>query len=83
MLAKCNSKKIKKYKLENADFTAKNYRKFIADFNANALTEYIKSEDIPISNDQPVKVIVGNQFEELVTNNKKDVFVHIYAPWVN
>merc|ERR1712226_1452841 len=33
------------------------------------------------ANDGPVKVAVAKNFEELVTNSKKDVLIEFYAPW--
>lgn len=41
----------------------------------------MKSEDIPLTNDEPVKVIVGKTFEEIVKNTSQDVLVEFYAPW--
>lgn len=41
----------------------------------------MKSEEIPESNDEPVKVIVGKSFDDIVKNNNKDVLVEFYAPW--
>jgi len=39
-----------------------------------------KSEPVPATNDGPVKVVVGKNFDDLVRQNK-DVFVELYAPW--
>jgi protein disulfide-isomerase A1 len=43
----------------------------------------MKSEDIPASNDEPVKILVGKNFKDLVINNDKDVLVEFYAPGVD
>jgi len=40
-----------------------------------------KSEAIPESNDEAVKVIVGKTFDELVTNRQTNILVEFYAPW--
>ena len=40
-----------------------------------------KSDTIPESNDGPVTVVVGDQFEEIVMDPTRDVFVMYYAPW--
>jgi len=41
----------------------------------------LKSADPPATNDEPVKIIVGTTFNDLVINNDKDVLVEFYAPW--
>jgi len=40
----------------------------------------LKSEPIPDSNNEPVKVVVGDNFSEMITDDK-DVLLEIYAPW--
>lgn len=45
------------------------------------LEPYLKSEPIPDSNDEPVKVAVAKNFDEVVTNNGKDTLIEFYAPW--
>ncbi|KAJ2959631.1 hypothetical protein NQZ79_g4932 [Umbelopsis isabellina] len=42
---------------------------------------HLKSAPIPESNDEPVKVIVGEQFDEIVLNKDQHVFLEVYAPW--
>ena len=42
---------------------------------------YLKSEDVPESNDGPVKVAVAKNFDSLVTDSGKDSLVEFYAPW--
>jgi protein disulfide-isomerase A1 len=41
----------------------------------------LRSEAIPATNDEPVKVVVGHSFDELVKNTTADVLVEFYAPW--
>jgi len=41
---------------------------------------YIRSEPIP-TEDGPVKILVGKNFEDIVFDESKDVFVEFYAPW--
>lgn len=45
------------------------------------LKPHLKSQEIPESNDGPVKIIVGKTFEEIAYEPTKDVFVEFYAPW--
>jgi len=68
-----------KYKLETV--TEETLTQFIQDWKNDKLTAYFKSENIPESNDQPVKVIVGNSFEDLIINSDKYVLFEAYAPW--
>lgn len=42
---------------------------------------YYKSEPIPQSNNEPVKVIVADQFDSLVLRSGKFVLLEAYAPW--
>ncbi len=41
----------------------------------------MKSEPIPAANDEPVKVLVGENFLEIVNDATKDFLVEFYAPW--
>ena len=54
--------------------------KFISKFEEGTLQKYLKSEDIPETNDEPVKVIVGNTFNEWIGKDN-DVLLEFYAPW--
>lgn len=54
---------------------------FANDLEEGSLEAYIKSEEIPESNDGPVQVAVAKNFDEMVMNNKKDVLIEFYAPW--
>jgi len=54
---------------------------FINDFKSGSLQPFLKSEEIPADNSQPVKVVVGKQFNEIVIDNDNDVFIEFYAPW--
>jgi len=54
---------------------------FLADFNDGKLEPFLKSEPIPESQDGPVTVLVGKNFEQIVMDPSKDVLVKFYAPW--
>jgi protein disulfide-isomerase A1 len=53
----------------------------LADFKSGKLTAHYKSAPVPETNDQPVKVVVGDSFESLVTTDDKYVLLEAYAPW--
>lgn len=54
---------------------------FINDFKAGTLQPFLKSQDIPADNSEPVKTVVGKNFKEIVTDNDNDVLIEFYAPW--
>jgi len=71
-----------KFKMDKSDkFNADAVKAFIAKHTAKELEEYIKSEPLPASNNEPVKVVVGKNFKQIVDDETKDVFIEFYAPW--
>jgi protein disulfide-isomerase A1 len=55
---------------------------WVQQYRDGELEPFVKSEDIPESQDEPVFVLVGKQYDEIVTNRgDKNVFVEYYAPW--
>jgi len=48
---------------------------------AGELEPVLKSQPIPTSQDSPVYTLVGKTFDEIVFDDKKDVFIEFYAPW--
>uniref|UniRef100_A0A0E9XAJ8 Protein disulfide-isomerase n=1 Tax=Anguilla anguilla TaxID=7936 RepID=A0A0E9XAJ8_ANGAN len=55
--------------------------RFLQDYFDGKLKRYLKSEPIPESNDGPVKVLVAENFDEIVNDDSKDVLIEFYAPW--
>ncbi|KAJ7311399.1 hypothetical protein JRQ81_007024 [Phrynocephalus forsythii] len=55
--------------------------RFLQDYFDGKLKRYLKSEPVPESNDGPVKVVVAENFDEIVNADGKDVLVEFYAPW--
>lgn len=53
---------------------------FFDGYSAGTLTPHLKSEPVPESQDEPVYVLVGSEFDKVVGQDK-DVFVEFYAPW--
>lgn len=72
----------KKYVMQEK-FSVESLKKFVEDFLAGNLTPFIKSEELPENNDGPVKVAVGKNFDELVMNSPKDVFIEFCKFWVS
>jgi len=66
---------------QSLEITAENIKDFVAKFVAGEVEPSFKSQDIPENNNEPVKVVVGKQFDEIVYDKEKDVFVEFYAPW--
>lgn len=62
-------------------FSVENLEKFVNEYKDGALKPYIKSEPLPIGNKKPVKVVVGESFDEIVNDPTKDVLIEFYAPW--
>lgn len=63
------------------EFSIENFAKFLKNLRDGKLTPYVKSEPIPESNDGPVKVAVGKNFQDVVIDNEKDTLIEFYAPW--
>lgn len=63
------------------EFSMESFEQFLKDLKADALEPFLKSEPIPDDNSGPVKVAVGKNFNEIVIDNDKDVFIEFYAPW--
>ena len=63
------------------EYSVENLEKFARDFVARKLEKFIISEPIPASNDEPVKVVVAKNFNEIVNDDSKDVLIEFYAPW--
>ncbi|KAL3865489.1 hypothetical protein ACJMK2_042874 [Sinanodonta woodiana] len=65
------------------EFSSENLEKFVNDVLEDRIEQYLLSDPIPLSNDEPVKVVVAKSFDEIVNNEEKDVLIEFYAPWCN
>lgn len=72
--------KSKNYKFENNKFDVGKYKDFIQQYVDGKIKPYVKSEAMPEDNSGPVKIVTGQNFEDIVTEDK-DVFIEFYAPW--
>ncbi|KAL2332041.1 hypothetical protein Fmac_019622 [Flemingia macrophylla] len=70
----------KKFVLDG-EVTVDKIKAFGEDFLGDKLKPFYKSDPVPESNDGDVKIVVGNNFDEIVLDESKDVLLEIYAPW--
>jgi len=71
-----------KYKPESNDLSAKTIKEFVQKFMDGKLKQHLLSQDLPEDWDKtPVKTLVATNFDEVVFDKSKDVFVEFYAPW--
>lgn len=71
---------LKKYNLDG-EITAESAEKFVEDWLSGSLRPHLKSEEVPATQDEPVYVLVGKEFDKVVLDSEKDVLVEFYAPW--
>ncbi|KAL9244557.1 hypothetical protein vseg_018326 [Gypsophila vaccaria] len=65
----------------DGELTLKKIKDFGEGFVEDSLKPFYKSDPVPESNDGDVKIVVGNNFDEIVLDESKDVLLEIYAPW--
>jgi protein disulfide isomerase family A protein 3 len=63
------------------DFSVDVLIAFLNQVKAGELEAFLKSEAVPETNDGPVTVAVGKNFDDVVINNDKDTLIEFYAPW--
>lgn len=78
-IIKFNEGNLDKYKI--TDVSVEGLTQALNDFESGSLRAYYKSEAIPETNTEAVKVIVGDSFEDLVLKSNKFVLLEAYAPW--
>ncbi|GAA6015474.1 hypothetical protein JCM10207_008607 [Rhodosporidiobolus poonsookiae] len=76
-----NLQEMQKFPLDQSKAVdAKTVGAFVADFAAGKVAPSIKSEKVPAVQDEPVYVLVADEFDKKVAEDK-DLFVEFYAPW--
>ncbi|KVH87963.1 protein disulfide-isomerase-like [Cynara cardunculus var. scolymus] len=68
-------------KFINSNVEADQLAPWLNDYVDGKVKPFIKSEPIPETNDEPVKVVVANSLKDMVLDSKKNVLLEIYAPW--
>ncbi|PBK69670.1 disulfide isomerase [Armillaria solidipes] len=66
---------------QSKEVSAAAVEEWVQQYLDDKLTPELKSEPIPESQDESVFTLVGKQFEEVVFDDSKDVFVEFYATW--
>ncbi|CAL4887352.1 unnamed protein product [Urochloa decumbens] len=54
---------------------------WLKEYTDGTLLPHVKSDPIPLVNDQPVKVVVADNLNDVVFNSGKNVLLEFYAPW--
>ena len=66
---------------EDQKFDESTFEQWIDDFIAGKLEPMLKSQTVPEKNDDPVKVVVGDSWKDIVEDESKDVLISQTAPW--
>lgn len=61
--------------------TADKIESFMRDYEDGRVQPSLKSAQPPAEQDEAVHVLVTNEFDKVVFDDKKDVFIEFYAPW--
>jgi len=70
----------KKY-VYQGDMSAGAIVRYVEDVEVGKVSPKLKSEPTPITNDEPVRIVVGQTLQSEVFTPDKDVLLEIYAPW--
>lgn len=71
-----------KYKPEKPELSNENILEFVTGVVEGTLKRHYITQDLPEDWDKnPVKVLVGTNFHEIVNNKSKNVLVEFYVTW--
>lgn len=71
-----------KYKYPHDELVADKITEFVAGVLDGSVKPHLLSQELPEDWDkQPVKVLVGTNFDDVALDKSKDVLVEFYAPW--
>jgi len=66
---------------QNTEITTAVVKDWVESFVAGKLEPTLKSQPIPETQDEAVYNLVGKEFDKVVLQNDKHVFVEFFAPW--
>jgi protein disulfide-isomerase A1 len=66
---------------QTKEISAESMETFVQDYVDGKLVNTVRSAEAPEQNDGDVKIVVADEFSEIVLDGAKDVFLNIYAPW--
>lgn len=77
-----NTEDVVTYAMDGSTINKDTLRTFCQGVFDGTVKPFLKSQDIPEDWDKnPVKVLVGKNFNEVAFDESKNVFVEFYAPW--
>ncbi|GJT67788.1 disulfide-isomerase-like protein [Tanacetum coccineum] len=68
-------------KFINSNVESDQMAPWLKDYVDGNVKPFLKSEPIPETNDEPVKVVVANSLKDMVLESNKNILLEIYAPW--
>lgn len=70
-----------KFKPSTLDFAEDQMEAFVEGVLSGSEKPFLMSQDIPAQSNEPVRVLVGKNYNEVTQDQSKAVFVKLYAPW--